>query len=49
LIAVRKIWRWTGRDFLFDDYRYFFYLTNDWQRTPTAIVLDATGAATRRI
>lgn len=26
---------------LFDDYRYFFYLTNDWESTPEQIVLSA--------
>jgi hypothetical protein len=26
---------------LFDDYRYFLYLTNDWERTPEEIVFDA--------
>jgi hypothetical protein len=42
LIAVRKnLAVEQGGIFLFPDYRYFFYLTNDWQRTPTAIVLDA--------
>jgi hypothetical protein len=35
-LAVEK-----GEQRLFDDYRYFFYLTNDWDRTPADIVLDA--------
>jgi hypothetical protein len=26
---------------LFDDYRYFLYLTNDWESTPAEIVFDA--------
>jgi hypothetical protein len=26
---------------LFDDYRYFFYITNDWDSTPQQIVLSA--------
>ena len=30
-----------GEQVLFDDYRYFFYLTNDWQSTPAALVLRA--------
>jgi hypothetical protein len=35
-LAVEK-----GEQRLYDDYRYFFYLTNDWDRSPTEIVLDA--------
>ena len=35
-LAVEK-----GEQRLFDDYRYFFYLTNDWESSPTAIVLRA--------
>ena len=26
---------------LFDDYRYFLYITNDWDSTPEEIVFDA--------
>ena len=26
---------------LFDDYRYFFYITNDWESTPQQIVFSA--------
>jgi hypothetical protein len=32
---------------LFDDYRYFMYLTNDWVSTPEEIVLAAHGANKR--
>ena len=42
LIVVRKnlsIER--GGIWLYDDYLYFFYLTNDWERTPAEIVFDA--------
>ena len=42
LIVVRKnlsIER--GGNWLYDDYLYFFYLTNDWERTPAEIVFDA--------
>jgi hypothetical protein len=35
-LAVEK-----GEQRLFDDYRYFFYLTNDWQSTPAEIVFLA--------
>lgn len=35
-LAVEK-----GEQRLFDDYRYFFYLTNDWESSPTTIVLRA--------
>jgi hypothetical protein len=35
-LAVEK-----GQQRLFDDYRYFFYLTNDWQSTAAAIVFQA--------
>jgi hypothetical protein len=35
-VAVEK-----GEQRLFDDYRYFFYLTNDWQSTPAEIVFQA--------
>jgi hypothetical protein len=35
-LAVEK-----GEQRLFDDYRYFFYLTNDWQSTAAAIVFQA--------
>jgi Transposase DDE domain group 1 len=35
-LAVRK-----GEQRLFDDYRYFFYLTNDWESSPTEIVFRA--------
>jgi hypothetical protein len=43
LIIVCKILkvRETGQKQLFDDYRYFFYLTNDWVSTPEEIVFDA--------
>jgi hypothetical protein len=43
LIIVCKILkvREAGQKQLFDDYRYFFYLTNDWLSTPEGIVLDA--------
>jgi hypothetical protein len=42
LIIVRKnLSVEKGEQRLFDDYRYFFYLTNDWQSTPTALVLRA--------
>jgi Transposase DDE domain group 1 len=35
-LAVEK-----GMQLLFDDYRYFFYLTNDWDSSITALVLRA--------
>lgn len=35
-LAVEK-----GEQRLFDDYRYFFYLTNDWESTPAEIVFGA--------
>lgn len=35
-LAVAK-----GEQRLFDDYRYFFYLTNDWKSTPAEIVFGA--------
>lgn len=43
LIIVCKILkvREAGQKQLFDDYRYFFYLTNDWDSTPEEIVFDA--------
>jgi hypothetical protein len=43
LIIVCKILkvREAGQKQLFDDYRYFFYLTNDWVSTPEEIVFDA--------
>jgi hypothetical protein len=42
LIVVRKnLTVEQGELRLFDDYRYFFYLTNDWTRSAAAIVLSA--------
>jgi hypothetical protein len=43
LVIVCKILkiREAGQKQLFDDYRYFFYLTNDWGSTPQEIVFDA--------
>ena len=42
LIVVRKnLSIEKGELRLFDDYVYFFYLTNDWTRTPAAIVFEA--------
>jgi hypothetical protein len=43
LIIVCKILkvREAGQKQLFDDYRYFFYLTNDWVSTPEEIVFDS--------
>jgi Transposase DDE domain group 1 len=35
-LAVEK-----GEQRLFDDYRYFFYLTNDWKSSPAEIVFEA--------
>jgi hypothetical protein len=35
-LAVEK-----GQNRLFDDYRYFFYITNDWEASPQQIVLSA--------
>ena len=37
LLKVRK----AGQKQLFDDYLYFFYITNDWTSTPEEIVFDA--------
>ena len=31
MVVVRKNLRREGQQLLFDDYRYFFYLTNDWE------------------
>jgi Transposase DDE domain group 1 len=42
LIVVRKnLSVEKGEVVLFDDYRYFFYLTNDWDRPAADIVFDA--------
>ena len=42
LIVVRKnLSVEKGEVLLFDDYEYFFYLSNDWDRTPAEIVFDA--------
>ena len=43
LIIVQKNLkvREAGQKQLLDDYRYFFYLTNDWVSTPEEIVFDA--------
>lgn len=43
LIVLRKNLqvRERGQQRLFDDYRYFFYLTNDWESTPEEIVFSA--------
>lgn len=43
LIIVRKNLRVSEpkQERLFDDYRYFLYLTNDWESTPEEIVLSA--------
>jgi Transposase DDE domain group 1 len=42
LIVVRKnLSVEKGELRLFDDYLYFFYLTNDWDRTPAEIVFEA--------
>jgi Transposase DDE domain group 1 len=45
LIVVRKNLSIEKGDLrLFDDYIYFFYLTNDWTSTPAAIVFEANRA-----
>ncbi|HEY2884813.1 MAG TPA: IS1380 family transposase, partial [Rhizomicrobium sp.] len=42
LVVVRKnLTVEQGEMRLFDDYRYFFYLTNDWERPAAEIVFDA--------
>jgi len=42
LVVVRKnLTVEKGEIRLFDDYRYFFYLTNDWDRPASEIVFDA--------
>jgi Transposase DDE domain group 1 len=42
LIVVRKnLTVEQGEVHLFDDYRYFFYLTNDWESSAAAIVFEA--------
>ena len=42
LVVVRKnLTVEKGEIRLFDDYRYFFYLTNDWDRLASEIVFDA--------
>jgi hypothetical protein len=44
LIVVRKnLTVEKGEVRLFDDYRYFFYLTNDWKHSPQDIVFEANG------
>ena len=40
LCKILKV-RERGQKQLFDDYRYFLYLTNDWTSTPAEIVFDA--------
>jgi hypothetical protein len=40
LCKILKV-RERGQKQLFDDYRYFYYLTNDWSSTPEEIVFDA--------
>jgi hypothetical protein len=40
LCKILKV-RERGQKQLLDDYRYFFYLTNDWESTPEEIVFDA--------
>ena len=37
-LAIEK-----GQLRLFDDYRYFYYLSNDWEKSAAAIVLSANG------
>jgi hypothetical protein len=43
LVILRKNLqvRASGQQLLFDDYRYFLYLTNDWDSTPAEIVYSA--------
>jgi hypothetical protein len=43
LVIVRKNLqvKYPKQERLFDDYRYFFYITNDWESTPEEIVLSA--------
>ena len=42
LVVVRKnLSIEKGEAVLFDDYRYFFYLTCDWEISPAAVVLEA--------
>lgn len=42
MVVVRKnLTREKGEQRLFDDYRYFFYITNDRKQSATAIVLEA--------
>ena len=43
LVIVRKNLRVSEpkQDRLFEDYRYFFYLTNDWESTPEEVVFSA--------
>ena len=42
LVVVRKnLSVERGGLWLYDDYLYFFYLSNDWKRTPAEIVFDA--------
>ncbi len=42
MVVVRKnLTREKGKQRLFDDYRYFFYITNDRRQSATAIVLEA--------
>lgn len=42
MIVVKKYLEVSqGQSLLFDDYRYFFYITNDWQLSAAEVVLEA--------
>jgi hypothetical protein len=44
MVVVRKnITREKGEQRLFDEVRYFFYITNDWVETPSWVVFTANG------
>ena len=49
MVVVRKnITKEKGQERLFDEIRYFFYITNDRKRSATRIVLGVTSAVIRR-
>ena len=48
VVALRKDLRVTGQGVLFNQFRYFFYITNDRQLSADEVVAEARAAATRR-
>ena len=43
LVALRKDLKITGQGVLFNTFRYFFYITNDWHLTADQVVAEARG------